>query len=226
MEKGKDLKLEELKKQINEWLDLGYIAPEDIPSIELYMDQVTTFMDRYLSKNKRTEEDKTLTKTMINNYTKNDLLPPPNKKRYSKEHIILLIYIYYFKNVVTISDIQVVLKPLIEGYYDNKNASHSLGDVYETLYELEKLQYNNTEDSITKTLELIEQGFEDKDDEYLKKLTFLALLGYDIYLKKKFMENIIDDMAKHMAKDEEEKSAKEKPGKDKAVKEKKDKTKK
>ncbi|MBO5386998.1 MAG: DUF1836 domain-containing protein, partial [Lachnospiraceae bacterium] len=225
MEKGKDLKLEELKKQINEWLDLGYIAPEDIPSIELYMDQVTTFMDRYLSKNKRTEEDKTLTKTMINNYTKNDLLPPPNKKRYSKEHIILLIYIYYFKNVVTISDIQVVLKPLIEGYYDNKNASHSLGDVYETLYELEKLQYNNTEDSITKTLELIEQGFEDKDDEYLKKLTFLALLGYDIYLKKKFMENIIDDMAKHMAKDEEEKSAKEKPGKDKAVKEKKDKTK-
>ena len=225
MEKGKDLKLEELKKQINEWLDLGYIAPEDIPSIELYMDQVTTFMDRYLSKNKRTEEDKTLTKTMINNYTKNDLLPPPNKKRYSKEHIILLIYIYYFKNVVTISDIQVVLKPLIEGYYDNKNASHSLGDVYETLYELEKLQYNNTEDSITKTLELIEQGFEDKDDEYLKKLTFLALLGYDIYLKKKFMENIIDDMAKHMAKDEEEKSAKEKPGKDKAVKEKKDKIK-
>ena len=225
MEKGKDLKLEELKKQINEWLDLGYIAPEDIPSIELYMDQVTTFMDRYLSKNKRTEEDKTLTKTMINNYTKNDLLPPPNKKRYSKEHIILLIYIYYFKNVVTISDIQVVLKPLIEGYYDNKSASHSLGDVYETLYELEKLQYNNTEDSITKTLELIEQGFEDKDDEYLKKLTFLALLGYDIYLKKKFMENIIDDMAKHMAKDEEEKSAKEKPGKDKAVKEKKDKIK-
>ena len=88
------------------------------------------------------------------------------------------------------------------------------------VYELEKLQYNNTEGSITKTLELIEQGFEGKDDEYLKKLTFLALLGYDIYLKKKFMENIIDDMAKHMAKDEEEKSAKEKPGKDKAVKEK------
>ena len=86
--------MEQLKSQIEQWLDLGYINPEDIPSIELYMDQVTTFMDRYLSKNKRTEEDKTLTKTMINNYTKNDLLPPSNKKRYSKEHIILLIYIY------------------------------------------------------------------------------------------------------------------------------------
>lgn len=215
MEKGKDLKLEELKKQIGEWLDLGYIAPEDIPSIELYMDQVTTFMDRYLSKNKRTEDDKTLTKTMINNYTKNDLLPPPNKKRYSKEHIILLIYIYYFKNVVTINDIQVVLKPLIDNYYDNKDATHSLEDVYKTLYELEKLQYNNTEDSITNTLELIEKGFDGKDDEYLKKLTFLALLGYDIYLKKKFMESIIDDMAKYMVKEEEEQEKKEKAPKEK-----------
>lgn len=223
---GKDLKLEELKKQIGQWLDLGYIAPEDIPSIELYMDQVTTFMDRYLSKNKRTEEDKTLTKTMINNYTKNDLLPPPNKKRYSKEHIILLIYIYYFKNVVTINDIQVVLKPLIDNYYDNKNATHSLEEVYASLYELEKLQYQNTEADITKTLELIEQGFDGKDDEYLKKLTFLALLGYDIYLKKKFMESIIDDMAKDMVKKEEESSskekskekAKEKPAKEKAKK--------
>ncbi len=226
MEMGKDLRIEELKNQIKQWLDLGYIAPEDIPSIELYMDQVTTFMDRFLSKNKRTEDDKTLTKTMINNYTKNDLLPPPNKKRYSKEHIILLIYIYYFKNVVTINDIQVVLKPLIEGYYDNKDANHSLEDVYTTLYELEKLQYTNTSDSITKTLELIEQGFDGKDDEYLKKLTFLALLGYDIYLKKKFMENIIDDMAKHMVKSEDEQLAKEKVSKEKAPKEKKEKSKK
>lgn len=210
-----EIRMRELKDQISNWLDLGYIAPEDIPSIELYMDQVTTFMDRYLSKNKRTEEDKTLTKTMINNYTKNDLLPPPNKKRYSKEHIILLIYIYYFKNVVTINDIQVVLKPLIDNYYDNKAAAHSLEEVYTTLYELEKLQYENTEASITKTLELIEQGFDGKDDEYLKKLTFLALLGYDIYLKKKFMESIIDDMAKDMVKKEDDPVAKDK-AKDKA----------
>jgi len=220
MKNSNEISMAELKNQIGKWLDLGYISPEDIPSIELYMDQVTTFMDRYLSKNKRTEEDKTLTKTMINNYTKNDLLPPPNKKRYSKEHIILLIYIYYFKNVVTISDIQVVLKPLIENYYDKSDSSYSLEDVYSTLYKLEKSQYKNTEMSITKTLELIEQGFENKDDEYLKKLTFLALLGYDIYLKKKFMENIIDDMAKTMANDDEQ-SSKEKVAKEKKEKNKK-----
>ena len=208
--------MQELKEQINIWLDLGYIAPEDIPSIELYMEQVTTFMDRYLSKNKRTDEDKTLTKTMINNYTKNDLLPPPNKKRYSKEHIILLIYIYYFKNVVTISDIQVVLKPLIDGYYDNEKAEYSLENIYSTLFELEKSQYSDTEGSIISTLELIEKGFEGKDDEYLKKLTFLALLGYDIFLKKKFMESIIDDMAKEMIKEDTSSADKQSKVKEKA----------
>ena len=57
-----DIEKDSLKKQIREMTQLGYIAPEDLPSIELYMDQVTTFMDKYLSQNKRYEEDKTLTK--------------------------------------------------------------------------------------------------------------------------------------------------------------------
>ena len=57
MDNGK----ENLKKQIREWIKLGYIRPDDIPTIELYMDQVTTFMDKHLEQNKRTDEDKTLT---------------------------------------------------------------------------------------------------------------------------------------------------------------------
>ena len=67
------------------------IPPEDIPNIGLYMDQVTTLMDTRLASSKRYPDDKILTKTMINNYTKNKLLPPSNKKKYSREHIFLLI---------------------------------------------------------------------------------------------------------------------------------------
>ena len=60
---------------------IDYIHAEDIPNIDLYMDQVTTLMDSGLSSSKRYEEDKILTKTMINNYAKNNLLPPPDKKK-------------------------------------------------------------------------------------------------------------------------------------------------
>lgn len=199
-----DIEKDSLKKQIREMINLGHIAPDDLPSIELYMDQVTTFMDKYLSKNKRFEDDKTLTKTMINNYTKNNLLPSPEKKRYSKEHIILLIYIYYLKNVVSISDIQTILKPLIERYFDNPEGSHSLEEIYASLYKLEQHQYFRVENNIVKTFELTERDFPGAEDEYIKKLNFLSLLGYDIFIKKKLMEQIIDEMAAEQSKEQEQ----------------------
>ena len=58
---------------------IDYIRPQEIPNIDLYMDQVTTFMEEHLQSSKRYPEDKILTKTMINNYAKNHLLPPPDR---------------------------------------------------------------------------------------------------------------------------------------------------
>ena len=79
---------------------IDYVKSQDIPNIDLYMDQVTTFMDKNLRKSSRyPENDKVMTKTMINNYAKNDLLPPPIKKKYSKEHVLVLISIYYYKGI-------------------------------------------------------------------------------------------------------------------------------
>ena len=106
------------KDMINSILEsvsrIDYIKPEDIPNIDLYMDQVTTFMEEQLVSSKRYADDKILTKTMINNYAKNKLLPPPEKKRYSKEHVLMLIFIYYFKNILSINDIQTLLTPITQ----------------------------------------------------------------------------------------------------------------
>ena len=108
--------LSELLKQLK---SIDYIKPEDIPNIDLYMDQVTTFMDEQLAASKRYESDKILTKTMINNYAKNNLLPSPDKKKYSKEHVLTLLFIYYFKNILSINDIRSILNPLTEKYFGN-----------------------------------------------------------------------------------------------------------
>ena len=99
-----------LKSIFDTFSGLDYIRPEDIPNIDLYMDQVTTFMEEHLKKTRRYPEDKILTKTMINNYAKNNLLPSPEKKRYSKDHLLMLIFIYYFKNILSITDIQKLLQ--------------------------------------------------------------------------------------------------------------------
>ncbi len=115
---------------------IDYIKPEEIPGIDLYMDQVTTFMENHLSASKRHTDDKILTKTMINNYAKNDLLPPPVKKKYTKEHLLMLTFIYYFKNILSINDIQVLLGPLTEKYF-NKDGELSLTDIYNEIMHLE-----------------------------------------------------------------------------------------
>ena len=109
---------------------IEYIRPDDIPNIDLYMDQVTTFMDDRLKSSARYPgRDKILTKTMINNYAKNDLLPPPIKKKYSKEHVLLLIFIYYFKGFMSISDIQTLLNPITEAFFQ-KQKGFNMEDLY------------------------------------------------------------------------------------------------
>ena len=71
--------LNDLIKSITESLKrIDYIKADEIPNIDLYMDQVTSFLEtRLRSTTRNKEEDKILTKTMINNYAKNDLIPPP-----------------------------------------------------------------------------------------------------------------------------------------------------
>ncbi|MDO4531067.1 MAG: DUF1836 domain-containing protein [Bacillota bacterium] len=96
------------------------IEIDDIPNIDLYMDQVTTFMDKGLSQYKRNEQDKVLTKTMINNYTKAKIFPPPLKKKYTRSHLMLLIMIYHLKSILSIKDIGVLFDSALREPDKNK----------------------------------------------------------------------------------------------------------
>ncbi len=203
----KQKKFEDLKNVLNEWIRLDYILPEDIPSIELYMDQVTTFMEKELRGNKRNEEDKILTKTMINNYSKNDLLPPSNKKKYSKDHIILLIYIYYLKNFLSISDIQSLLKPMNEQHF-GQDSNMTLSEIYNHIFQLERAYGIKIQESVQYIYDTASQQYED-DNDYLKTFSMILLLSYDIYAKKQLVEKLIDSMAGQPVSKAEKKEAKE-----------------
>jgi Domain of unknown function (DUF1836). len=185
-----DKDYQELKKTIRELIRMDFITPDELPGIELYMDQLTRFMNQHLGSTLRNEDDKTLTKTMINNYTKNKLLPPPEKKRYTRKHLILLIYIYYMKNVISISDIRRILEPITEKEIDPDKAF----EIYKSIFEMEKLQYFNTEASIVKSQQIVEKKLPSDEDEYLNKMAFIYMLGYDIFMKKRLIEKLIDEL--------------------------------
>ncbi|MBO5352884.1 MAG: DUF1836 domain-containing protein [Lachnospiraceae bacterium] len=175
---------------------VSYIKPGELPNIDLYMDQVTTFMDQHLEKTKRYSEDKLLTKTMINNYTKNDLLPSPVKKKYSKDHMVMLIFIYYLKNFLSITDIQSLLKPMTELFFGNQGEI-SMEEIYAEIYEIEKAQAASVTKDIIHKAKMAEETFSDIEDreqqEYLRKYAYACLLSYDIYMKRQMLERLIDE---------------------------------
>ena len=177
---------------------VDYIRPEEIPNIDLYMDQVTTFMDEHFSSTKRYSEDKILTKTMINNYTKNNLLPPSVKKKYSREHMLLLILIYYFKNILSIKDIETVLEPLREKYFAT-DSTLQLSDIYREVCEMEKSRIEPMKASVKEAYGKAQSSFENVPDgeekDELQLFTFLCSLSFDVYLKKMMIEKIIDELA-------------------------------
>ena len=183
-------KEQELKKEIRDKLMLDFIVPKDIPNEEMFMEQVTTFMEKHLKANLRNEEEKTLTKAMINNYTKNKLMPPPVKKRYSREHLIFLIYIYYMKNVMSISDIQKMMEPLMS----DDMTDEKLYEIYKKTFEMEKAEYFNIEDSVIEASRITEKRLPKSEDERLNKMLYIFMLGYDVYSKKRLIEKLIDEL--------------------------------
>ena len=174
---------------------MEYVKSSKIPNIDLYMDQVLTFMNGHLEDAKRYEDDKIMTKTMINNYAKNHLLPAPDKKKYSKEHIMVLMFIYYFKNILSIGDIQSILNPLTNRYFAN-GRELNLEKIYEEVFSLEKGQIEQLIETLTKDYQRAGNTFteeSEEDKEFLQMFSFICMLSYDIYIRKQIIEKMIDE---------------------------------
>ena len=193
MEQGNDIPsvIEEVFKR---YTDGSYIKASMLPDLDLYVDQITTFLTRHLAKTIRFEDDKIMTKTMINNYTKNHLLPPPDKKKYSRDHILLMIFIYYFKNFLPISDIKTILGPLTDKYF-HKDADLNLEAIYTTLISKEDTFVQEVLENVMKQFHMSADLFPDApkaDQASLREFTFICMLSLDIYLKKQLIEAILD----------------------------------
>lgn len=179
---------------LKEFTELDYVHPEDIPNIDLYVDQVTTFIESQLSSMKRNEDEKILTKTMINNYTKNHVLPSPDKKKYSKDHVLMLILIYYLKSFLSIKDIQTLLEPVTEKYFGTES-DLSFYELYEELVALGNGQAKALISDVVSKYNATQKSFMDapeEDQEFLRNFGFICMLGFDVYIKKMMIESLID----------------------------------
>ncbi|EGO2703597.1 DUF1836 domain-containing protein [Enterococcus faecalis] len=102
--------MDEIEKSLQDWgqqLENVHLPRwHELPDIELYMDQVITLIEKYLSPLITLEKHTLLTSSMVNNYVKHGLIPAPVKKRYNQKHLAFLIAITLLKQVLTLPEIK------------------------------------------------------------------------------------------------------------------------
>ncbi|HAB94518.1 MAG TPA: hypothetical protein DCF49_07120 [Lachnospiraceae bacterium] len=182
-------------------------AVDDIPKIDLYMDQVLTFLGERLRRTARkSDADKLLTKTMINNYVKNKVMIPPVKKKYGRDHILLLLVIYYMKNFLSIDDIRKIVGPVSDRYAQpttrmteqqaGKKHRYSMSDVYTEVFEYVTENVKRFPDEVGRILDEAEKSFTsapEEDREMLRRFNVICQLSTDIYLRKLLIEKLLDE---------------------------------
>ncbi|MDF2503900.1 DUF1836 domain-containing protein [Clostridium sp.] len=197
MDNTDDKNLDTLVSEITEFNE---ITLADIPNIDLYMDQVTTLFENKLYPLKRNEDDKIMTKTMINNYAKAKIFPPVKSKKYTKEQIILLSLIYNLKQSLSLADIGKIFKPVAKDMTEENKELISVENLYDTFLELKKEDENNFNEHFYKLLDRtksklknLDNGENINNELILMVLNLIAEANMNIRMSQKIIDNFLNE---------------------------------
>ncbi|WP_249871240.1 DUF1836 domain-containing protein [Oceanobacillus saliphilus] len=170
---------------------------DDIPNLDLYMDQVIQLFENKFAASKRNDEEKVLTKTMINNYAKGKLFFPIKNKKYSKDHLILISLIYQMKSALSINDVKKTLDDLNTKIVSEDFNLHQLYRSYLDLMEKNSTMFiKNVEDQMIDAKKEAKKLTNDHDEEYLENVLLVATFSSMSNYYRRAAEKIVDDMKK------------------------------
>lgn len=128
MEKTSDFyaDAERLREFAREYRDFEATSWDSLPDIELYMEQITGYLNRQLRVQTRQdrEDSQVLTSSMINNYVKSGLITRPIQKRYDREQLAQLYMLCSMKQILNIPDAAALIR-----YLTSKE--HPISEVYD-----------------------------------------------------------------------------------------------
>lgn len=172
------------------------IELNDIPTVDLYIDQVIEVFDKNYEEAKRYEKEKILTKTMINNYAKGKLFFPIQNKKYSKEHLMLINLIYQLKGTLSINDIKDTLEPINKKLTQNQFNLDHFYTSYVTLYHKGVDQFKEDIELQTKKVEEVSEI-----NEELERTLLIASLTNMSNLYRRAAEKLVDEMNEEQPED-------------------------
>ncbi len=109
----------------------------------------------------------------------------------------LLIFLYYFKNVLSITDIQKIFRPLTDMFYGGKSRDVSLEDIYRKIFKMERIQTDNLTKEILRRFKASQNLFpevkNEEESDFLSRFAVICLLSFDAYIKRQLVERMIDE---------------------------------
>ena len=145
----------------------------ELPEIDLYLDQVVNYLEKYLEQYSVNKEDKIITKTMINNYVKQGIMPAPEKKKYSRAHIAYLIVICILKQVYSINDIGKLISLTIQYFEISKAYNRFCANLEISVKNVfSKKEFPNT-DRMTEEQYLLKNVVQSVADKLYVEMKFL-----------------------------------------------------
>ena len=193
------------------------LRSSDIPPIELYVDQILNLMSERIEQGAERYHEKQLTKTMINNYSKEGLITPVKGKKYNKEQILQMLMVYTLKGTLSIGEIKRVLEGAYETEGFNGEALTSLYDGYLDIKDENRAHAVSTVEGI-----LDKNGLDINNDiDYIKLICAISAVSSHL---KNIAQAMID--ARYPEKKEPEKEEKKEDKKEEKEKKKEEKEKK
>lgn len=185
-----------LKKQIEELIKRGRISSEAFPDMDLYMDQAAGFMNKELSLYKTSEKDQVITKTMIGNYVKHNMLPRPSGKKYTKDHMILLTIIYYLKGCFQMDEIERLMKPLMDNYNSEFDEKIDLKNIYDGIMNIQEAEEKAITEKISKDIIGIKRHLEEtefSDDDMVELFMMIVSLSMKADMQKHLAQKLLKE---------------------------------
>lgn len=180
--------------QLGKLKKAGLIDPDSIPDIDLYIDQVETYFKNQTKDIDSETVKRFLTKTMINNYAKHNMIPHPDGKKYTADHIMMIAMVGYLKGMFKMEEIEYLMKPLVDNYNSDFDDSIDPGVIYRTACETNVDFAEHMSEEIDNNMTTIKKIFQNNelDDGRLEAFTLILSLAMRADMEKYIAERLVE----------------------------------
>ena len=180
----KDMNPKNLQMLNQSAVNQSCLEPEQIPDLDLYIDQILMLFEDKLGDTRRREKDKILTKSMVNNYSKERMIRPMKGKKYTREQVLQILMICSLKNMLSIGDIKQVMTILMENGIEAKGL--------EEIFATNRVNQQKVKESISHILSGLQDSYTDEMDTVEVVSLILGLASISGYCKR-ISEALIDN---------------------------------